>query len=91
MNNKYMIEESINWKFIIKNNKIHGLKNNTIDIYPTKAVKLMRTLEDEAVVTIAKISGDTNEEEEEMTLLDESEDTNIIVEEVATEVKDEEN
>ncbi len=51
----------------------------------------MRTLEDEAVVTIAKISGDTNEEEEEMTLLDESEDTNIIVEEVATEVKDEEN
>ncbi|WP_275541695.1 hypothetical protein [Clostridium perfringens] len=32
-----------------------------------------------------------NEEEEEMTLLDESEDTNIIVEEVATEVKDEEN
>ncbi|BAB79714.1 hypothetical protein [Clostridium perfringens str. 13] len=72
-----------------------AIRINVSDISVTSrsamGVKLMRTLEDEAVVTIAKISGDTNEEEEEITLLDESEDTNIIVEEVATEVKDEEN
>lgn len=77
------------------NNQGVAIRINVSDISVTSrsamGVKLMRTLEDEAVVTIAKISGDTNEEEEEMTLLDESEDTNIIVEEVATEVKDEEN
>ncbi|VTQ58779.1 DNA gyrase subunit A [Clostridium perfringens] len=77
------------------NNQGVAIRINVSDISVTSrsamGVKLMRTLEDEAVVTIAKISGDTNEEEEEMTLLDEPEDTNIIVEEVATEVKDEEN
>ena len=77
------------------NNQGVAIRINVSDISVTSrsamGVKLMRTLEDEAVVTIAKISGDTNEEEEEMTLLDESDDTNIIVEEVATEVKDEEN
>ena len=67
------------------NNQGVAIRINVSDISVTSrsamGVKLMRTLEDEAVVTIAKISGDTNEEEY----------TNIIVEEVATEVKDEEN
>lgn len=82
-------------ELMLINNKGVAIRINVSDISVTSrsamGVKLMRTLEDEAVVTIAKISGDTNEEEEEITLLDESEDTNIIVEEVATEVKDEEN
>ncbi|ABG85405.1 DNA gyrase subunit A [Clostridium perfringens] len=82
-------------ELMLINNQGVAIRINVSDISVTSrsamGVKLMRTLEDEAVVTIAKISGDTNEEEEEMTLLDEPEDTNIIVEEVATEVKDEEN
>ena len=82
-------------ELMLINNRGVAIRINVSDISVTSrsamGVKLMRTLEDEAVVTIAKISGDTNEEEEEMTLLDESEDTNIIAEEVATEVKDEEN
>ncbi len=82
-------------ELMLINNQGVAIRINVSDISVTSrsamGVKLMRTLEDEAVVTIAKISGDTNEKEEEMTLLDESEDTNIIAEEVATEVKDEEN
>lgn len=82
-------------ELMLINNQGVAIRINVSDISVTSrsamGVKLMRTLEDEAVVTIAKISGDNEEVEEESTLLDELESTNEIAEEVATEVKEEEN
>ncbi|ELC8443302.1 DNA gyrase subunit A [Clostridium perfringens] len=82
-------------ELMLINNQGVAIRINVSDISVTSrsamGVKLMRTLDDEAVVTIAKISGDNEEVEEESTLLDELESTNEIAEEVATEVKEEEN